>query len=170
MTKVILFAFLGMLTISFVPNQTIDETKSTISFVFESKKVEGTIGDIQSSSTIDFENFENSIIAGSVAVSTLNTGNFLRDGHLMWAKYFNKKEYPRLSFKSNSIVQKESKEYIIKGTLTIKGISKEEKLIASFSDNVLKLNGTINTTDYDITIDKKKEKNTVTIAMDIIPI
>ena len=75
-----LLMLIALTVSSFVLNKKIDATNSTISFLFESKKVKGTIGDIQSSSSIDLDNFENSSLEGSVAITTLKTGNFLRDG------------------------------------------------------------------------------------------
>ncbi|MEM9680172.1 MAG: YceI family protein [Bacteroidota bacterium] len=143
----------------------INTDKSTITFVFESKDINGTIGDIRSNSKIDLENLENSSLQGSVAVTTLKTGNFLRDGHLMWEKYFNRKEHPRLTFKSEVITKKIDGTYSIIGDLTIKGTSKQEEFTAYIELNRLRVDGLINISDYSIEIDKEKDKNTVAITM-----
>lgn len=74
----------------------IDTESSSISFVFLSKDVDGTIGGIESASRIDLQDPTRSVIKGSVAVNTLDTDNFLRDGHLKWEKYFDEDEHPRI--------------------------------------------------------------------------
>ncbi len=165
MQKTMLLILIALTVSSFVLNKKIDATNSTISFLFESKKVKGTIGDIQSSSSIDLDNFENSSLEGSVAITTLKTGNFLRDGHLMWEKYFYRKKYPRLYFKSETITKKANNEYVVVGELTVKGIRKVETFNVLLKNAQLKVTGTINTADYGVVIEKQKEKNTVTVEM-----
>ena len=44
-----------------------------ITFEFVSKGVDGTIAGFTSASTIDFDNLENTVLKGSVAVETLDT-------------------------------------------------------------------------------------------------
>lgn len=146
----------------------IDTENSTITFNFIDKNVDGTIGNMQSQSSIDWVNPENSKLKGSVAVTTLKTGNFLRDGHLMWEKYFNRSDYPRIYFESTSIQEKGVDSYTITGNLTIKGIKKEVQLTAVKKTNELELTGTIYTSDFDINISKKRDKNKLDVTVRLV--
>jgi polyisoprenoid-binding protein YceI len=152
---------------SLLLNNKINTTDSKITFTFDSEGVAGTIGDIQSQSEIDLTQIEESIIKGSVNVSSLETGNFLRDGHLMWEKYFNRSDYPRIYFESTAITAKGTASYSILGNLTIKGISKPVTFTAVKTDGLIKITGTIYTSDWDITIDKERKNNKLTIVMDL---
>ena len=156
-----------LLCISVLGFSQINTTASKISFTFESKKVTGSIGDIQSQSEIDLSQLENSKIKGSVSVSSLETGNFLRDGHLMWETYFNRSDYPRIYFESTAITAKGTASYSVLGNLTIKGISKPVTFTAVKTDGLIKISGTIYTSDWDITIDKERTNNKLTIVMDL---
>ena len=150
---------------SFLLNNKINSTDSKITFTFDSEGVAGTIGDIQSQSEIDLTQIEESIIKGSVSVSSLKTGNFLRDGHLMWEKYFNRSDYPRIYFESNSIKENKDRTYKVEGNLTIKGISKPVTFLAVKKDNIINITGNIYTSDWNINIQKERTKNKATIAM-----
>jgi polyisoprenoid-binding protein YceI len=152
---------------SLLLNNKINTTDSKITFTFDSEGVAGTIGDIQSQSEIDLTQIEESIIKGSVSVGSIETGNFLRDGHLMWEKYFNRSDYPRIYFESTAITAKGTASYSILGNLTIKGISKPVTFTAVKTDGLIKITGTIYTSDWDITIDKERKNNKLTIVMDL---
>lgn len=140
--------------------------KTAISFVFTSKDVQGSIGDLQSDSNIDFMNFERSIIEGSVSLESLKTGNFLRDWHLMSKKYFYRQKFPRLYFKSSKIIET-TNGFQIEGILTMKGISKSIILEASIEKNKIQMKGSLNTSDWNINISKTREENQVTFNINL---
>jgi polyisoprenoid-binding protein YceI len=146
----------------------INTKDSKVTFTFVSEGLVGTIGDIQSQSEIDIHQFENSTVKGSVSVSSLETGNFLRDGHLMWEKYFNRGDYPRIYFESTRIKQNKDASYDIQGNLIIKGISKPVSFLAvQRKNNGITITGSIYTSDWNITIEKERQKNKASITMDI---
>ena len=99
-------------------------TSARVEFVFVSKDVDGTIEGFQSSSKIIPEELTSSVFEGSVAISTLKTGNFLRDWHLKSSKYFDEEVYPTITFKSTEVTSNENGLEVI-GTITIKGISRK---------------------------------------------
>lgn len=163
--KNILFIFFcSICLIEGISAQTIF-TEASISFTFKSKDVSGTIGDFRSKSVIDLQQFENSTLEGSVGVTTLETGNGLRDGHLMWKKYFHRKAHPRISFKSTSIAKSGENSYQITGNLTIKGITKPITFEGKLTASELEISGELNSTDFDIRIEKEFENNLVSIEM-----
>ena len=97
-------------------------------------------------------------------METLDTDNWLRNRHLRSSKYFNNKEYPRLYFQSNSI-SRNGNEYIVKGTLTIKGISKEVTFLFQRSGTGYKGTAEINSADFDINIHKEHSQNAVAVTI-----
>jgi polyisoprenoid-binding protein YceI len=155
-----------LLLISWLPYQQIANQPTSISFVFEEAAVKGTIAGIESSSIIDINQFEKSVIKGSVSVTTLDTGNFLRDGHLMWKKYFNRSEYPRIYLQSTDIVKKDRQSYIITANLTMKGITNPIILNAVQTKGSLKVTSAIFTSDWNIKINEQRADNKLSIVMD----
>ncbi len=70
-------------------------------------------------------NLAGSNINVSVSTATVNTGIGARDGHLRKEDYFDVGKYPIISFNSVEIVRGSVLgSYIVKGTLSIKGIAK----------------------------------------------
>jgi polyisoprenoid-binding protein YceI len=138
---------------------------SSVTFTFVDKDVTGSISDIESQSVIDINQLENSVLKGSVGITTLKTGNFLRDGHLMWEKYFNRDDYPRIYFKSTTVKKQSSTIYRVQGILTMKGIDKEITLTATKSEDTITLKSTIYTSDWDVSISKERVKNKLNLKM-----
>ncbi len=165
------FSFLPILTIVLViaipvsVKAQIDDNKASITFLFISKDVEGSISDLKTDIKIDQSVISNSYMNGSVGVETMKTGNFLRDGHLMWKKYFYQKAFPKIEFESTS-VSEENGELKVTGILTIKETSKT--IVIIFKKNGKTLNGetSINCYDYGIKIDKNRDNNEVKVYFD----
>lgn len=158
----LLFVFLSSPSLVAQDNATIKD--ATISFVFISKDVNGSIDGFRSSSTIDLENPSRSKFEGSVAVESIKTGNFLRDWSLKGGKYFNKDDYPRMAFESTE-VKKEDDRIIVKGELTIKGITKTLTIQFQKKGNRLIGTASLYCSDFGIHIKKKREDNKVDITM-----
>ncbi len=161
-----LYIFVLLLTISVnVFSQDKSRIRSAaISFNFENNDVDGTISGFSSSSAIDLQNLENSTFEGSVAVSTIKTGNFLRDWSLKSGKYFDADEHPRLTFKSTSVTPNENG-FSVKGDLSIKGTTKPITIDFRKSSNQLIGTTTLFVSDYGINIKREQEQNRVTVKL-----
>jgi len=59
----------------------------------------------------------------TVDAATIDTDNDTRDGHLKKSEYFDVEKYKTLRFKSTQVT-KSGKGYMMKGNLTIKGVTK----------------------------------------------
>jgi len=59
----------------------------------------------------------------SFPISSINTANKLRDKKAQTSEWFNAAKYPTATYKSSS-VEKTEKGFLVKGTMTMKGISK----------------------------------------------
>jgi polyisoprenoid-binding protein YceI len=77
--------------------------------------------------SIDFnpENKETGSAEFSVDVASINTLIPKRDKHLRSEDFFHVEKYPRMTFKSSSVRKIEENSFVIDGTLTIKGVSKQ---------------------------------------------
>ncbi len=146
----------------------VNESASEFTFLFLDDDVDGTISDFQFTGNIDSAQFENSVLKGTVLMETLDTENWLRNRHLRSKKYFNAKEHPRMSFESTTISPGEQLgQYTVTGKLTIKGITQTVEMDVMNRGNVLVGSTTIFTSDFDINIHKKKERNEVEIKFRI---
>jgi len=143
----------------------IDESKATVAFVFMDDDVDGTISDFKFTGNIDLNNLTESSFSGSVAMNTLDTDNWLRNRHLRSKKYFNNKQYPRLYFKSTAVRDGGGREFLVEGTLTIKGISKPVTLTFTRRTNELYGGVMINTGDFDINIHDESDRNMTQIRI-----
>lgn len=139
-------------------------SSAEISFSFLSKDVQGSIGGFTSNATIDFEDITNASFKGSVGVSSIKTGNFLRDWSLKGKKYFDADSYPKITFESNS-VSGTGETFTVKGILTIKGIAKP--ITIDFQRKAEKLLGTTTlfSSDFDIDIKKDRVDNKVIVTL-----
>ena len=133
-----------------------------ISFVFESKEVEGSVGDFRSVSRIDMDNISNTVFEGSVGAASLKTGNFLRDWAIKNRKYFNVDEYPRIHFKSTEVTRKPQGIRVV-GKLTIKGNTNPLTIDFEWKNGQLIGTAQLFTSDYGIQIKKNREENKVRI-------
>ncbi len=141
----------------------VDKKNSKVSFEFVSEDTFGTIGGLDFRIDFNPNDPENAVFKGTAEVKTLDTDNFLRDGHLMWEKFFYKKKYPKIAFSSKQVVAFEKNTFKVIGNLTIKGVTKE--VIVTFSLDNKKLLGTttIHTSDYGVNIHDEREKNKLNV-------
>lgn len=139
-------------------------TSARVEFVFVSKDVDGTIEGFQSSSKVIPEDPTTSVFEGSVSVSTLKTGNFLRDWNLKGGKYFDEETYPLITFKSTVVTSNENGLKVV-GTITIKGISKPLTWNFQKDGNTLRGSATLFCSDFNINIKKGRQENKVEINL-----
>ncbi len=92
---------------------------STVSGSF--KKFEGKM----ESSNNDFTDAK---INFTINSSSVDTNNEQRDGHLKADDFFNAEKFPEIKFVSTSIAKKSEDEYLLKGDLTIRDVTKPVEL------------------------------------------
>lgn len=133
----------------------INESESKITFTITNfgKEVNGSFGNPKGTIRFDEKNLAASKFDANVPVSTINTGNNMRDKDLMHDKYFDAEHYPDITFQSDSIFAA-GKEFKAKGTFTIKGKSRQQVLPFTFTENgnsgVFKSDFVLNRKDFDI--------------------
>ena len=65
-----------------------------------------------------------SSVDASIDLTTLNTGDAQRDGHLKSADFFDVEKFPAMTFKSTTVTKKGDGEYSVTGDLSIHGVTK----------------------------------------------
>jgi polyisoprenoid-binding protein YceI len=116
-----------------------DKAHSNIGFTVRHMvitKVQGKFDDF--SGTISFDGKD--LSAGSVDVSiktaSINTGVANRDNHLKSNDFFAADSFPQLTFKSKKVVPGADGAFKIVGDLTMRGVTKEVTLDATFNGTI----------------------------------
>ena len=139
-----------------------DQAHTSVGFSIEHLVISETTGQFASfegtvkASTGDFSNAE---IDFSVDVSSIDTGNERRDGHLKSDDFFAVESYPKMSFRSTSFEKVEGNTYKLIGDLTIRDVTKAIELEVTYKGTAkmgetekagFKLTGTLNRFDYNL--------------------
>lgn len=140
-------------------------------------EVDGTFKKFNGSLTSSSDDFSNADIKFKIDVNSINTDNDQRDGHLKSEDFFHTEKYPKITFKSTSFKKKKDNKYILKGNLTLRGVTKKLTLnvkhggIAKDSYGNTKagfiLTGTINRVDYGVAWNAKTEHGGWTVGEEV---
>jgi polyisoprenoid-binding protein YceI len=100
------------------------------------------------------------VLEGTVEVSTIDTGEANRDGHLKGPEFFDVDQHSHISFTSTATEVGAGGTITLKGEITIKGISKPIELTGEIAENGedpwgnqrvgLELTGAIDRRDFDL--------------------
>lgn len=125
---------------------------STVTGKFE--KFDGTVY----ASSDDFSDAE---VEFSAEAASINTGVADRDAHLKSPDFFDAATHPKLTFKSTSIKKTGDNEYLMKGDLSIRGVTKPVELNVEYGGTTkdpwgntkagFEITGKINRKDYGLT-------------------
>ena len=77
----------------------------------------------------------------SVDTASIDTNSEQRDGHLRAEDFFDSEKYPEMKFVSTSISKKDDGEYVLKGELTIKDVTKPVELMVEYGGQTNDLYG-----------------------------
>ncbi len=109
----------------------------------------GTFGGLKASINFDPNDLATSKFDATIDVSTINTGNGMKNTHAKSEKWFDAEKYPTIQFTSSAIT-KTAAGYEAKGILTIHGVQKDVVLPFTFDDNIFKSSFSINRLDYNV--------------------
>lgn len=156
MNKLTLIALLLSASIfGFANKQVIDQEKSKVTFEISNMKIKtvnGSFGGMKGTVNFNPKDLKNSSFNVCVDAATVNTDNTKRDDHLRTEDFFFVSKYPVVCFESESI-QKTSSGYVVKGKLTLHGVTKQITVPFTFENNVLKGTGKINRLDYGVGVE-----------------
>ena len=89
--------------------------------------VTGQFNTLDAGLTCEKEDFSDAKIWFSAEVSSINTRNEQRDGHLKSDDFFNAEKFPQIKFGNGTLV-KSGDSYVLKGDLTIRDIKQPVEL------------------------------------------
>ncbi len=125
---------------------------------FKSADPTGTFTKV--SGTIDFDenNLDSCKFNITIPVSSIDTGNALRDKKAQTAEWFDAANYPNIKFSSSSVT-KEGDFYNVKGDLTIRGTKKEITIPLTYSkkDSKITFKGKFTVNRITFGVGKKSE-------------
>ena len=143
----------------------LDPTHSELQFKVKHlmiTNVTGSFTDFSVEAESEDEHFNAPVISFAAKISSINTANEQRDGHLKSGDFFDAENYPELIFKSSLVKNKdEDGNFELVGDLTIKDVTKQVTLKVEFGGvakdpwgNVkagFTVNTKINRTDFGLT-------------------
>jgi len=123
--------------------------------------VEGSFKKATATLTSSKADFTDAVVEMTADASSINTDNETRDGHLQSADFFDVAKFPTLTFKSTSFKKgKDANTYVVKGNLTMHGVTKPITLSATARMGVnpmskktiagFKITGKLNRSDFGI--------------------
>jgi polyisoprenoid-binding protein YceI len=113
----------------------IDPVHSEVGFTVRHMMVSKVRGKFRafSGEIVTGENPIESSVTAEIDLSSIDTGNEQRDGHIRSADFFEVETYPTMTYRSTG-VRRDGDVYILDGKLTLKGVTKDVEL-------ALELNG-----------------------------
>jgi len=90
--------------------------------------VRGQFNDFEATIEADKEDFSDAKIEFEAVTGSINTRNNDRDAHLKSPDFFDSENYEKISFVSSSVEKISDYELKVKGSLTIRGITREVTL------------------------------------------
>jgi len=159
----------------------LDPTHSELQFKVKHlmiTNVTGTFTDFSVEAESEDEHFNAPAISFAAKISSINTANEQRDGHLKSGDFFDAENYPELSFKSSLVKNKdEDGNFELVGDLTIKDVTKQVTLKVEFGGiakdpwgNVkagFTINTKINRTDFGLTWNAPIETGGVLVSEEV---
>jgi len=123
--------------------------------------VEGSFKNATATLTTTKEDFTDAVVEMTAEASSINTDHEKRDAHLQSADFFDVAQFPTLTFKSTSFKKtKTANTYVVKGNLTMHGITKPVTLTAVAKTGIhpmnkktvagFKITGTLKRSDFGI--------------------
>jgi polyisoprenoid-binding protein YceI len=161
-------------------NWTIDPSHSEIAFNVRHlmiANVRGVFTEFKAKiETIDFD-FATALVNFTLASSSVSTGDEKRDAHLKSPDFFDSEKYKEITFKSDSIKKVDADSYVMVGSLTIKGISKQISLNVEFGGLMtdpwgnkkagFSINGKVNRKDWGLLWNAALESGGVLVADEV---
>ena len=167
MRKIILSTiFLSIITTQKAQEINIKSEESIIEFNYVEEGTPGTIKGIEGKIKFDLLNLGDSYFEARANIASINTANKTRDSHLNAPDFFHTEKYPAITFKSDSVSIDQDK-YLLYGKMTIKDITKSEKISFTFEENVFNGRCVIFSNDYKIKTQKNRDDSKILVKIKV---
>lgn len=111
--------------------------------------VSGTFKGMEGRLNFDPADMSRNMFDVCIKAATVSTGEEDRDNHLKEKDFFHVKKYPKICFKSTSMLKTNSG-YLVTGQLTIKGKSKAVNIPFTYTNRTFKGTLKVNRKDFDL--------------------
>lgn len=159
----------------------IDPTHSEFGFKIRHlmiSNVSGLFGKFEVRAETEKEDFKTAKITAKLDPASINTNNAQRDAHLRNEDFFEVEKYPEILFQSTEVQSKDEENFILRGNLTLRGITKPVELNVEFSGVIAKdpwglqragftVTGKINRNDFGLTFNSVLDTGGVALGDEV---
>ena len=159
---------------------TIDPAHTSVEFAVRHlmiSTVKGRFGDVKGTVELDLDNPAAARVDVTIAATSIDTRNGDRDAHLRSADFFDVEKFPELRYVSRKVEVLPDGTFRVVGDLTIRGVTREVPLTASFEGTGadpwgghragFSATGKVNRTDYGLLWNKVLEAGGVTVGEEV---
>ncbi len=140
-------------------------------------KVKGAFHEFEAEIEADIQDLTTADISFKINLSSVDTRNGDRDGHLKSADFFDVENYPALDFKATSISKSGEGEYEVTGDVSLHGVTRSETFEVTFEGSGkdpwgntkagFSAKGAIKRSDYGLTYNAALETGGVLIGDEV---
>ena len=142
------------------------ENESKVGFIVKhkiTKDVYGGFRNVEGNVTYDIDKDSIIDVKAKIDVSSIDTGNSKRDRHLRSPDFFDAKNFQYITFVSSNIKKLQNKNYEVRGSLTMRGVTKDVILYGERKTNakdsiIFSATSTINRQDFGISWNRPFQK------------
>ena len=158
----------------------IDVAHSTVGFKVKHMAVswvKGTFDDFGGTFSFDPAAPAGAKVEAEIKMASISTGNAKRDGHLLSPDFFDAEKFPTMTFASTGLEMTSATEGVLKGNLTMHGVTREVALALTYNGGVkdpwgtervgFSATGTLNRQDYGLTYNTVLETGGLAVGNDI---
>ena len=158
----------------------VDPSHSSVNFSVSHlviSEVDGTFNTFDGSLTTKSDDFSNAKISFEIDVNSVDTKDAKRDGHLKAEDFFYTEKHPKITFISTSFKKGKNGKYILKGNLTMRGVTKPITLDVKYGGTAkgpygftragFKITGSLDRIAYGVAYNGKTETGALMIGEDI---
>lgn len=158
----------------------LDASHSNIEFAVKHMMlatVKGRFAEANATVMFGSDEFMSAQVNVEIDVASIDTRSEQRDGHLRSADFFDAEQFPKLTFVSRDVAVKGADEYELTGDLTIRGVTREVVLKATFEGEgqdpwggtrmAFSATGRIDRKDFGLTWNQALETGGILVGEDI---
>jgi len=140
-------------------------------------EVEGDFTNFSGKVTNTKADFSDAQFSFNVDLTSVDTDNTRRDADLKSPNFFDVEKYPDMTFKSTSLIKKDDKNFILKGNLTLHGVTKSVSFNMQFNGvikdpwgntrSAFKVTGNLNRFDYGLKYNSVMDNGGLVVGKDV---
>jgi len=140
-------------------------------------EVEGDFTNFSGIITNTKSDFSDAQFSFKVDLTSVDTDNTRRDADLKSPNFFDVEKYPDMTFKSTSLIKKDDKNFILKGNLTLHGVTKPVSFNMQFNGvikdpwgntrSAFKVTGNLNRFDYGLKYNSVMDNGGLVVGKDV---